>query len=402
VFLERKYRSNTMRRFSRPPGQFSVFIFQFSVFNFLTCALFLSATPAHACNIPVFRYALEHWPADPYEIVVFHRGPLSPADQAAVALMEKDAAGTLLSANGTLHMVDLAKQPEPPMRELFQAQVAPELPWLVVRYPAAANLGADAWSGRLSADAVHALVDSPVRQEIARRLLAGASVLWVLLESGDRAKDAAADRLLRAELRDMEETLKLPEPDVDDQPARGERPPLRLRFAVVRVSRQDPAEKVLVRMLLSTEPDLAERAEPMVFPVFGRGRVLYALVGAGINATNLRKTGAFLTGACSCEVKRENPGTDLLLTADWGILGEADPEPKPSGRPTVGETVPIPGTPAVAAVPPSEADQPTDAVSPSRWTRNLLVGAVALAVLLVLVTGTLALRSRKPTVPPPA
>jgi hypothetical protein len=368
----------------------------------LACGLILCATPAHACNIPVFRYALEHWPADPYQIVIFHRGPLGPADQAAVALLEKDAAGTLLSANGTVRLVDLAQDPEPSLRELFEAQGAPKLPWLVVRYPAGANLGANAWAGRLSADAVHALLDSPLRQEIVRRLLGGASAVWVVLESGDRAKDAAVDALLRTELRHLEETLRLPEPEPDDAPGQAERPPLRLSFAMVRVSRHDPAEQVLVRLLLSTEPDLAERAEPMVFPVFGRGRVLYALVGAGINANNLRKTAAFLTGACSCEVKRDNPGTDLLLTADWGTSSEADPGQQPAARPNVGQTVPIPGTAAPPADPPSEAAPPTDAGAPSRWSRNLLIGAVAVAALLVLLTGTLVLRFRKATVPPPA
>ncbi|MFT5104551.1 MAG: hypothetical protein ACI9UA_000166, partial [Pseudoalteromonas tetraodonis] len=30
----------------------------------------------------------------------------------------------------------------------------------------------------------------------------------------------------------------------------------------------------------------------------------------------------FLTGACSCQVKAQNPGWDLLLSADWekGLL----------------------------------------------------------------------------------
>ncbi|HUQ72324.1 MAG TPA: hypothetical protein VM165_22550, partial [Planctomycetaceae bacterium] len=29
-----------------------------------------------ACNVPVFRYALEHWRPDPYRLTVLHRGPL--------------------------------------------------------------------------------------------------------------------------------------------------------------------------------------------------------------------------------------------------------------------------------------------------------------------------------------
>jgi len=32
--------------------------------------------PAHACTIPVFRYALERWELTAYEIVVYHKAPL--------------------------------------------------------------------------------------------------------------------------------------------------------------------------------------------------------------------------------------------------------------------------------------------------------------------------------------
>jgi hypothetical protein len=58
----------------------------------------------------------------------------------------------------------------------------------------------------------------------------------------------------------------------------------------------------------------------MVFPVFGRGRALLPLVGAGITEANITAAAGFLTGACSCEVKALNPGFDLLLPADWDNL----------------------------------------------------------------------------------
>jgi hypothetical protein len=81
-----------------------------------------------------------------------------------------------------------------------------------------------------------------------------------------------------------------------------------------------------------------------VFPVFGQGRVLYALVGAGINEMTIAETCGFLVGACSCQVKALNPGTDLLIWADWwagleglggpqplaGVMGHASPE-QPTG-----------------------------------------------------------------------
>jgi len=34
-----------------------------------------AAGVAHACQVPVFRYALERWTPDPYEAFVIHRGP---------------------------------------------------------------------------------------------------------------------------------------------------------------------------------------------------------------------------------------------------------------------------------------------------------------------------------------
>ena len=54
--------------------------------------LLLAPAAGRACNVPVFRYALERWAADAYELVVFHREPLTTNQQALVA--------SLLVANG--------------------------------------------------------------------------------------------------------------------------------------------------------------------------------------------------------------------------------------------------------------------------------------------------------------
>ena len=42
-------------------------------------AILILGTPilAWACSVPVFRYALEMWPPDEYEVVLFHQGPLN-------------------------------------------------------------------------------------------------------------------------------------------------------------------------------------------------------------------------------------------------------------------------------------------------------------------------------------
>ena len=70
-------------------------------------------------------------------------------------------------------------------------------------------------------------------------------------------------------------------------------------------------------MLLGIEDDLRDLQEPMAFPIFGRGRVLYALVGRGINPDTISETCSELIGPCTCTVKEENPGVDLVMSVDW-------------------------------------------------------------------------------------
>src|SRR5437764_1129210 len=139
-------------------------------------ALFLCTGPLAACNVPVFRYALDRWRPQSFEVLVFHKGPLA------------------------------AKE------------------------------------------------------------------------------DAAADRL-HAELKRLTPLLKLPKlTDSPDDRLSAQGPPLRIAFSVVRLKRDDPAERILVSMLLASEEDLPERKDPMAFAVFGRGHCLAGLVGAGLNA----------------------------------------------------------------------------------------------------------------------
>ncbi len=90
-------------------------------------------------------------------------------------------------------------------------------------------------------------------------------------------------------------------------------------------------------MLLGSEPDLNELSQPMAFPVLGRGRVLYALVGRGISREMIGVASTFMVGPCSCQVKDQNPGFDLLLQFDWNarVSGAelSPPQPERSQQP---------------------------------------------------------------------
>jgi hypothetical protein len=163
------------------------------------------------------------------------------------------------------------------------------------------------------------LTDSPIRQELVRRLASGQTAVWLLLESGDAEKDVPAANLVSQELKNLEQTLELPELTASPDDSLAVQLPLEVKFSVLRVPRND-AEQALVAMLIGSEPDLAERSDPMVFPVFGRGRALLPLIGAGITAHNIHDAAEFLAGPCSCQVKEQNPGFDPLLAADWDGL----------------------------------------------------------------------------------
>ena len=73
-------------------------------------------------------------------------------------------------------------------------------------------------------------------------------------------------------------------------------------------------------MILHFYSGLEEIDEPVVFPVFGRGRVLGTLAGDEIEAQNIQDVIAFLLNPCSCQIKIANPGFDLLMRADWYTL----------------------------------------------------------------------------------
>jgi hypothetical protein len=216
-------------------------------------------------------------------------------------------------------------------------------------------------------------------------LLRGAAAVFLFLPAGDPPADSAARARLQSLLDELSRTLAWPPADPAEpaHPAAGSRP---LRFPILDVPRQDPAEEFLRAMLLASEPDLASLREPMVFPVFGRGRVLYAIVGAGINREVLADACVFLTGACSCQVKEQNPGVDLLLRADWeqaaGLTATATAEPPPlSGLPgPAGDTLraPAAANPAATALPP----KPPCPTRPAFARRTLVVAAAALGAVL--------------------
>lgn len=273
---------------------------------------------ALCCSIPVFRYALEHWKPEAFTVHIVSSTPLNDSQMAL--LKELKELGR--TANIRVKVSEGSKSIPDESEAIVQPYRNRDSAWLVVEMGKKVDSASPvAWDGPFTQEAIGRLLTSPLRQKICKGLVDQDSVSWVYLESGDQVVDDAKFFKLDSELKRLESVIKLPaiDPaDLKDLPKSPEE--LKIKFSAHRLSRDDPAEAAFVSMLLSHESDLREefdKGTPMAFPVFGRGRVLYALLGDGISTGMIEEASRFLAGACQCTVKAENPGVDLLVAFDW-------------------------------------------------------------------------------------
>lgn len=89
---------------------------------------------------------------------------------------------------------------------------------------------------------------------------------------------------------------------------------------------------MLIQMLLRGEEDLTGVKGPIVFPIFGRGRILSSFHGDELTKGRMEQVAKFLCAACSCLVKELNPGVDMLMGYAWEDRLAAASEGVPSGE----------------------------------------------------------------------
>jgi hypothetical protein len=378
-----------------------------ALFLILTCFI-----ETQGCEIPVFRYALERLRPETYSVLVYHRGPLSKDQETVLGTLRSGSLDDNGKGNYIVETIDLGKPADLGKRPACPAS-AP-LPWVMVCYPRSDAAVPPAWSGPLTAGNVRLIQDSPARQELAKRLLNGETAVWVLVECGDKARDEAVAQSLLNICRKLEKTLKLPKDPEDKPKEAGEAEPhspgienLRIAFSVLRISRQDPAEAALRSTLFNVDKDIPAQGQPIAFAVFGRGRVFTAFAGSNLNEEAVTERASFLVLPCSCEIKGNLPGFDLMVSSDWEIpaIAENRPEPKPP-LPSLGSVAPVPSPPPARglelekpvnpAPPPSqglnlESETPTDpsplpVPEPDRLYRNLALAGGGVVFLIVGIT----------------
>ena len=330
--------------------------------RWLLLALCFGQVAAEACSVPVFRYALDRWPADAFRL------------EAPAAALGTEPLATEVRNLGERSPLNLEAipTPDPNARLLFPNRSRSE--------PRAA------WSGGLTPESYAALTDSPARRELARRILAGDSVVWVLVESGQNEADEAAAQLLGKRLSFLESAAGLPAIDPNDPTSKlGPGPELRVKLSLLRVRRAAPEERAFLAQLAGPNGVSAfAENEPFTALVFGRGRVLGAWGAEKLSNEFVEEATLFLLGACSCEVKNQNPGWDLLMRVDWDAeLHKADDARRAAPATEPKTTTPAAPQPETVTFTPTTT--PPTAAAPQPRSNRMWIGVFGVIVFAFLV-----------------
>ena len=296
--------------------------------------LFATAVVVMACQVPVFRFALERWPADQFALVVTSEGELAGAIGEALEALEEELKGDSQAINLTVQRVNLATLTDAELVSLPALEHAGEGPTLILMPPASWKSRTPVWTGEATVENLSGLLDSPLRQRCGSHLLNGASAVWVLVESGDPAKDAAAREVMEAGVKEAEATLEIPEgvirredfnkefENIDPDNILRSGIPLKIDFVTEVVSADDPEEVLFLSMLMRSGNRTP--GEPLLVPLFGRGRTFGGLTASQMTPERIVAASEYLCGACSCQVKEGNPGYDLLFRRNWDRLLEVE------------------------------------------------------------------------------
>lgn len=342
---------------------------------------------AHACPVPVFRYALEKWTPAPYELIVFHRGLLSVDEKHTYNAIRAFGANERNQANYITRDVDLAGDAPPDDRKFWDSQVGAQLPRIVLLLPPFLPERTVAWSAPLTSQSAGLLMESPARRAIVKNLAAGSSAVWVLVDGARKSENEAVAAMLAKQIAEDQKEVQLPDGAAGAIAEGG--PELKVAFSIVRIARLDPAEEVFLKTLQCLDTQHISADLPIAVPIYGRGRIPTAFVGGNITAENIHQCDQFVCGPCACQIKEQNPGVDLLLAASWD---------QAMGRKATGDSPAAPTTSvaqASAASPPApRAELPavsTDFVTDGSRYRTITL----VAIYLVIVAGLgIAIRGR--------
>ena len=282
---------------------------------------------AIACKVPVFRYALERWNVDRYKMVVLiDEEPQDSAKEVIASLRDLDAS---THANVDVDVIDIGKLSEQEFWQLEDFDPEVQTPHLQVFYPAKEGQRRLCWEGPLSMASARQWIDSPLRTSLQADLVSGTSAVWLLIEGEDPQVNARVEEIVRRGFQQATEEVKIPAgviPRVGASEYMRTHPgasmddvlrcdvPLKVDFQLRRLASDDENELAIRQMVSGLA---SSQSAPLLVPIFGRGRMLDVIEAGNIDTDVIVSICRYIVGECSCTVKTQNPGVDMLINTDW-------------------------------------------------------------------------------------
>ena len=233
--------------------------------------LIVASVLSLACTTKVSEWVLLNAPANQYSLIYFHNGQLTET----VRNQNTSIAREIRPANIDFRSIEKKDITQPYYALYFRSRV-------FARFNDPKEL--------------IGLTLSPLREKIASEIMAGKLCVLTYLTTGNKDKDEKGMQIILKAL------------DVS---------PFKNIISIVELNRNSVVESHFVSLLLNVEDDLKTIHEPMLFGVFGRFKALEPLLGKGITEENINLMIDFLTADCSCLIKDNLPGTDILCANKW-------------------------------------------------------------------------------------
>ena len=158
------------------------------------------------------------WQPTPYEVYSFHDDTNAEAHAAVEKAIADVADGTDNRANIVFIPVNLTDDPElngvtPDIKAAWTSQKDQSLPSYLISTP----YGVQIYSGKLTADTVKTLVESPARKLMAQQLEAGKIGVLLYLNGKDKKENEEAKKILQGLVKEVGEGKADLEDDETDE-----------------------------------------------------------------------------------------------------------------------------------------------------------------------------------------
>lgn len=272
-----------------------------------------------ACKTPVYKYAILNWAErDYYQILRIYDSTKKQID--IDPEVKKQFEGKEYITNVGIVPIDISQDLNSMYGEDFKTFLNEHMgdkqpPFHIIMNPRKTVI----YKGDLKSTDIPSLIMSPKRKELAEKLSIG-NIMLILVESKDQEKNKKALTEIKNGIKkaiDIELDIRSQGEDPSAPPIdKKTLKPITMDF--VSVNPTDANETWFYKQMLKVNTRMKEDDEPKLFGIVGRGFVFdQCLAGETLTEEQIVNMVIFLSGPCSCTVKAENGGVDILTSWDW-------------------------------------------------------------------------------------